>query len=235
MIIFLGKLLSDNTIKLLDSEVQHCVKTLRKQIGDDIIIHDGQGTVYKSQIITLSKKGVTAEIIQSTYHNPLPSLHLSVALTKNLDRIEWLISKAVEIGVTDITFIKCQRSEKQYFRYERMNRIIESAFKQSLKYHMPSLSETVVPFKKSLKSAEQFTHLLIPSYNPDNQNLIKMINSVESCHLMIGPEGDFTPDEITFATELGYTRVNLGHQRLRTETAGLYAISLVRAMMDVVL
>ena len=232
MIIFLGKAISDTTIKLLDSEVQHCVKTLRKQIGDEILIHDGHGNVYEAQIITLSKKGVTAEVVSSSQYQPLAPLHLSVALTKNLDRIEWLVSKAVEIGVTDITFIRCQRSEKQYFRYERMNRIIESAFKQSLKYYMPVLSETVVPFKKSIKSNDTFTHLLIPSYNPDNQHLIQAIDSVESCHLMIGPEGDFTPDEVTFATEHGYTRVNLGEQRLRTETAGLYAVSLVRAMMD---
>jgi 16S rRNA (uracil1498-N3)-methyltransferase len=232
MIIFLGKPISDGTIKLLDTEVQHCVKTLRKQIGDDIIIHDGEGNVYESQIITLSKKGVTAEIKESTYYERLSPLHLSVALTKNLDRIEWLVSKTVEIGVTDITFIKSQRSEKQYFRYERMNRIIESAFKQSLKYHMPILSESVVPFKESIKSADQYSHLLIPSYNPDNQNLIKTIDSVKSCHIMIGPEGDFTPEEVAFATEHGYTQVNLGQQRLRTETAGLYAISLIRAMMD---
>lgn len=233
MIIFLGKKTSDHdTITLLESEVKHCVKTLRKQIGDLITIHDGEGHVYQSSIVELSKSSVKAEIIETQTYPRLQPLHLSISLTKNLDRIEWLISKATEIGVTDITFIKCHRSEKQHFRYERMKRIIESACKQSLKYHFPRLNENVVSFKDSLKESYQYSHRFIASYSPNNSNITTLIHDIHSGHILIGPEGDFATEEVAIALGHGYQKVNLGNQRLRTETAGLYAVTLLKANMD---
>lgn len=232
MIIFLGQKSSDNTVSLLESEVQHCVKTLRKKTGDEIIVHDGKGYEYRANIIELSKKSVTAEIIETIEHPPLTPLHLTISLTKNLDRIEWLVSKGTEIGVTDFTFVRCKRSEKYHFRYERMRRIIESACKQSLKYHFPSLSESVLTFNQSLQQKDTYSHRLIASYSSDNPNLGTLANEIKSAHIMIGPEGDFIDEEVALAVEHGYQRVNLGSQRLRTETAGLYAVTLARAGMD---
>ncbi len=232
MIIFLGHKVNENQLSLAESEIQHCYKTLRKRSGDTITVHDGSGYSYEAIITDLSKKQILAEIISQTEHPRLEKLHLTIALTKSLDRIEWLVSKSVEIGVTDFTFVNCKRSEKRHFRYERMQRIIESACKQSLKYHFPTLTQSVIPFSESLLPQQEVAQRYIASYKPDNPHLSTLGDGVKSAHVMIGPEGDFTPDEVSLAVANGYTQINLGHQRLRTETAGLYAMTLLRAALD---
>lgn len=232
MIIFLGQKVSDVQLSLAESEIQHCLKTLRKKTGDKIVVHDGKGSAYEAMITDLSKKQILADIITETQHPRLDTLHLTIALTKSLDRIEWLVSKSVEIGVTDFTFVNCKRSEKRHYRYERMQRIIESACKQSLKYHFPSLTEEVLPFNQSLLLDTKIQSKYIASYNQENAHLSSLASDAKSAHVIIGPEGDFTPEEVDYAVANGYTQINLGNQRLRTETAGLYAMTLLRAALD---
>jgi len=223
MIIFLGHKVSDVQLSLSESEIQHCYKTLRKRSGDQITVHDGNGSSYEAMITDLSKKQILADIISETQHPPLDRLHLTIALTKSLDRIEWLVSKSVEIGVTDFTFVNCKRSEKRHYRYERMQRIIESACKQSLKYHFPTLTEDVIPFSESLLSDSDIHSRYVASYGADNPHLSTLTTGTQSAHVLIGPEGDFTPDEVTLAVANGYTQINL---------AGLYAMTLLRAALD---
>lgn len=233
MIIFLGTLTDDDNLALLPSEVMHCSKILRKQVGDEITVHDGQGNVYIGQINFISKSEITAvKLRQTTYEKPI-ALHLAIALTKNADRTEWLVSKVTEIGATHITFLKCERSVKHKFRYERMSKIIKSATKQSLKKWYPQLSKDCLTFQEFISSVSNGqANKFIASYDESNNHLLNTRISNSPTYILIGPEGDFTEQESALAIAKGFTSVNLGSERLRTETAGLYSISLLKAMLD---
>ncbi len=230
MIIFLGEKINVGTISLFESEVAHCAKILRKQVGDTIVVHDGSGSVYTCTITSISKKQVLAQINSSETHPRLSTIHLGISLTKNIDRIEWLVSKVTEIGVTHLTFIKTQRSERSKCRMDRIEKIMQSAVKQSLKHWFVEITPTIVPFAEIVKSTASTKY--IASYAPEHANLMDAVPSSASILMLIGPEGDFTQEEVNGASQHGFESVNLGSQRLRTETAGLYASTLLRARQD---
>lgn len=230
MIIFLGQKINDGTISLLDSEIAHCTKILRKTIGDEIVVHDGNGYSYTCVISGISKTQVLAHIIESKEYPKLSTIHLAISLTKNIDRIEWLVSKVTEIGITHLTFIKTQRSERSKFRLDRIEKIMHSAVKQSLKHWNVDINPLVIPYEDFL--AESANAKYIASYAEDNKNLLSIASKSDSIIILIGPEGDFTQEEVSLAKAEGYISVNLGSQRLRTETAGLYTSTILRALQD---
>lgn len=193
--------------------------------GDELEITDGKGYIYKCRLISAHHKHAMVEIIEKT-DAPLSwkqRITIAVAPTKHLDRMEWLVEKLVEIGVNDIVPLKCRFSERKEIKTERLEKIAVSAMKQSLKTILPVIDE-MTPFKQaiaSIGSAQRFIaycdrtiprRLLAGEYIP-----------FTSAAILIGPEGDFSPEEIKLALENGYCPVSLGNNRLRTETAALSA------------
>ncbi len=201
---------SEHQARLSAEESRHCVQVLRKKIGEEIFAIDGKGNFLTLRIAAIEKKDqVLCEVlaVQEDWH-PVPyDLHLLVAPTKNTDRMEWLLEKATEIGVSRITPVICQRSERRQLRLDRLEKVMLSAVKQSLKARIPRLDEPLL-FKDCLRDKLSLSNNYIPG---------------TSVKIWIGPEGDFSPEEIAQAIAAGWQPLTLGSSRLRTETAALLA------------
>lgn len=212
----------ENNLAILTSEESwHCCKVLRKKTNDKIHIIDGKGNSYEGVLNIVSEKKCVAELLNGPVQQKKHPyyLHLAIAPTKQMDRIEWMIEKAVEIGIDEITFIQCKNSERVVIKHDRIIKIVESAVKQSLQAFIPKVNE-LVPFKEILnKKGEQnfIAHCEIGIKQPLKEIAFK--NS--SLLVLIGPEGDFTKEELTLAMKNGFKGLDLGQNRLRTETAGL--------------
>jgi len=216
--------LTSNQYTLNEEESKHCSKVLRLGVGDMIHLIDGRGGLYEAQIIEVGKKNVQLKIIeqQLEFGKRNHYLHIAVAPTKNIDRLEWFLEKATEIGIDEITPIICDRSERKIIKQERLEKVITSAVKQSLTAYHPKLNNAI-SFTDLLKSNlgdQKFIAHCLPEEKP-------YINQITTQHqsyiILIGPEGDFTPSEIDLALQNGYKGVTLGNTRLRTETAALTA------------
>ena len=202
-------------------ESKHCVKILRKQEGDIIHLIDGFGSFYKVRITLASPKQVLFEIEKTWKEEPRPySLHIAIAPTKNNDRFEWFLEKATEIGIDEITPIICDHSERKVIKNERMEKIILSATKQSLKAKIPILNPAI-SFKEFLAKDYAADCFIAHCEEQDKKSLQQSIatNSI----VLIGPEGDFSSNEIERALSKGIKPISLGKSRLRTETAGIVA------------
>ena len=210
-------------IILNTEESKHAIKVLRKKNGDILNFTDGKGSLYKAKINIADSKKCRLKIISSkqkekqhNYH-----LHIAIAPTKNMDRFEWFLEKATEIGIDEITPIICSNSERKVIKPERGNRILLSAMKQSLKYHLPKLNE-VTSFKNFIK--QDFEGAKYIAHCEDGKkNELRTISKTGRTLILIGPEGDFSPREIELAWQNQFKAVNLGRSRLRTETAGIIA------------
>ena len=214
---------------LEEQESKHAIRVLRLVRGDGVILVDGKGGWYEAAIMDDHPKRCKLQVQSYTadYH-PLPyTLHLAVAPTKNMDRFEWFLEKATEIGISEITPLICARSERRQVNYERLEKILVSAMKQSLKAYKPKLNNPAV-MEEFLRTDRQGTLGVAHCY-PLERKGIKELNHSEKYTLMVGPEGDFTEEEISNALKAGYVPFHLGSSRLRTETAAVYitaAISL---------
>lgn len=204
-------------------ESRHIHKVLRKNIGDKLTFTNGNGSFFETEIIQ-SGKTVTIKILEENKATPMPyALHLAVAPTKLNDRYEWFLEKATEIGVTEITPIICEHSERRVIKKERFEKIIQSAMKQSLKAHMPVLNEAI-SFKDFIHSQPSSGIKLIAHCSDGEKVSVKqVVNPRESVLVLIGPEGDFSDSEIKLAKSLGFQSIHLGNSRLRTETAAIVA------------
>ncbi|MHA3787101.1 16S rRNA (uracil(1498)-N(3))-methyltransferase [Flavobacterium hauense] len=204
-------------------ESRHIVKVLRKKEGDTIHISNGNGHLFTSEIIFASEKKCEVKITGHQFYEPMPySLHLAVAPTKMNDRYEWFLEKATEIGVSEITPIICEHSERTNFKADRFEKIVQSAVKQSLQFYMPKLNEPV-PFNTFIKEQHE-GQLFIAHCEETEKRLLK--NTIEpktQVTILIGPEGDFSTKEINLALQQNYIPVSLGNTRLRTETAAVVA------------
>lgn len=213
----------NHTTGILNQEESwHCAKVLRKKPGDAIGLIDGKGHFYEGQLSSVSEKQCTATITsgpRAQAQRPY-SLHLAIAPTKQIDRVEWMVEKAVEIGIDEISFMQCKNSERTAMKPERMIKIVESAVKQSLQSYIPKVNG-LLPFKEVIaKAADQ---KLIAHCFEAEKTAIKAIDfRNKSSLILIGPEGDFTREEADLALAGGFTAITLGHNRLRSETAGLY-------------
>lgn len=211
---------------LPESESQHCVKVLRKESGDVIDIIDGKGHRFKCRLLEAHHKRATVEILERIDLPPFwpNDISIGVAPTKHLDRMEWLTEKLTETGVTSITPLLCRWSERKEIKTERIEKIAVSAMKQSLKGTCPVVNP-MTPFKRFIEATERFPQKFI-AHCDDSQPrrlLSKEYRAGVDTVIIIGPEGDFSPEEIEMATEAGFIAVSLGDARLRTETAALAA------------
>ena len=205
-------------------ESRHISKVLRKVEGSAINLTNGKGFFFEAKLTNTNPKKCNAVIVKVEKQTPLPyHLHLAVAPTKLNDRYEWFLEKATEIGVTEITPIICDHSERKVINQERFNKIIQSAMKQSLKAYLPVLHEATT-FKNFLaKEHSEEIKCIAHCENSDKQTLKNVIKHNKSTLILIGPEGDFSINEIKKATSLQITPISLGSSRLRTETAAVLA------------
>lgn len=204
-------------------ESRHIVKVLRKKEGDSIYITNGKGWLFTSTVTFATEKRCEVALGTSEFTEPMPyRLHLAVAPTKMNDRYEWFLEKAVEIGISEITPIICEHSERTVFKADRFEKIIQSAMKQSLQYHMPVLHEPI-PFNQFVKQQHEGKLFIAHCEETDKKLLKTELSPKETQTILIGPEGDFSTKEIELALGLGYVPVSLGNTRLRTETAAVVA------------
>lgn len=207
-------------------EARHCVQVLRKKLGDQLHFVDGKGGFYTGEIIEAGKKscGLRIQKQQLAYHKRDFRLHLAIAPTKNIARLEWFLEKATEIGIDEITPILCQRSERKNIRLDRLEKVLVSAMKQSLKAYLPKLNE-LTNLKVFLEQSRPATTQLFIAHcdYEENSDLHQNYQAGNDVTILIGPEGDFSESEVQLAHAKGFKSVLMGKARLRTETAGLVA------------
>lgn len=214
-----------NNPELPEEEAGHCLRVLRLNIGDEILLTDGNGYFYKAAISSATGKRCQVRIIEKIYQEPLwkGHLHIAMAPTKMMDRIEWFAEKATEIGIDELTFLNCRYSERKVIKTERIEKIVVSAVKQSLKARKPVINE-MTDFEKFLQTdfkGDKF----IAHCNEGEKILLKdAITPGNDALVLIGPEGDFSKEEVEKAIERGFKPISLGKSRLRTETAALVAV-----------
>lgn len=230
MHLFYDPHIQGDTFKLEEQESKHAIRVLRLVRGDRVILVDGRGTWYEADIVEDHPKRCSLQIVSKTEeYQPLSyKLHLAVAPTKNLDRFEWFLEKAAEIGISEITPIICKRSERKQVKMERLEKILVSAMKQSLKAYKPGLNQPV-SLDKFLGSPHEGSLGIAHCYPLDRKGIQEVDRSGDYTFL-VGPEGDFTEEEVRAALKAGFEPFHLGASRLRTETAAIYittAISLL--------
>ncbi len=219
----------NNTKALSEEEARHCIKVLRKKQGDTINVIDGFGTFYVCKITEITKRDCKFEIVSQETEKAFPfHLHIAIAPTKNMDRLEWFVEKCTEIGISEITFLLCDRSERKHIKLERLHKIAVSASKQSIKAKIPILNDLIKYsdfIKKDIEGTKQIAHLV-----DNKRDYISKSNTSDNYTILIGPEGDFSPKEVESALDTNYQPISLGPNRLRTETAGISACQQVNIL-----
>jgi len=234
MQLFYNSNIEPNTTQITFDKIEsnHIVRVLRKKEGDVLKITNGKGFLFDAEITIASDKKCMAKIISKEQKNKPWNyyLHIAIAPTKLNDRMEWFLEKATEIGIDEITPIICQNSERRVVKTERFEKIIQSAMKQSLKFTLPKLN---APLKFDEFINQNFDGKVCIAHCEvaEHKNLFKkVVNPSEKTTILIGPEGDFSLDEIKKALNKKYIPISLGESRLRTETAGLVAVNMVSFM-----
>ncbi len=208
-------------------ESKHIVKVLRKKNGDILHITNGAGYLFKVEVLEADVKRCKVQIVSHEKTIPrLHSLHLAVAPTKMNDRFEWFLEKATEIGIDEITPILCHRSERKTIKPERLQKVLQSAMKQSLQHFLPKLNP-MVSLEEFLKTTKADLNFIAHCEKGEKVELKRRLQADKDVVILIGPEGDFSGPEIQLAKENGFHPVSLGRNRLRTETAAIYACSVV--------
>ena len=222
--------------ELPKEEAQHAVRVLRLQEGDELNLMDGRGNYYRAQITMASNHRCAYSIIeqQSQLRAWNGHLHLAMAPTKLNDRVEWFAEKATEIGVDEISFLDCQFSERRVIKTERIEKIVVSAVKQSHKAWMPQVNE-MQSFRSFIAAPRDGLKFICHCYDESDiadgdskPNLMDVLQAGDDATVLIGPEGDFSVDEVRLAQQNGYRSVSLGRSRLRTETAALVAVHMMQ-------
>jgi 16S rRNA (uracil1498-N3)-methyltransferase len=216
-----------------ETESKHCIRVLRLSVNDNIQLIDGKGGFYIAKIIDPNPKKCKVEIIKSQqeFGKRNHYLHIAIAPTKNMDRLEWFVEKATEIGIDEITLLLCEHSERKVVKTDRLEKIAVAAMKQSLKAYKPIINE-LTAIKDLLK--RNFDGMRFIAHCEDNQkNLLKTAYvKGKNTLILIGPEGDFSIEEIKLAKENQFTEISLGNSRLRTETAGIIACHAINLLND---
>jgi 16S rRNA (uracil1498-N3)-methyltransferase len=222
MHLFYYPLIPEQTFELEEQESKHAIRVLRLVRGDRVILVDGRGGWYEAVIVDDHPKRCKLQIESHTpNYKPLNyDLHLAVAPTKNMDRFEWFLEKATEIGISEITPLICTRSERRHVKMDRLERILVSAMKQSQQAFKPLLHEPV-KMEDFIREDRKGTLGIAHCY-PLERKSIQEIETSGKYTMIVGPEGDFTEEELTAALEASYVPFHLGESRLRTETAAVY-------------
>ncbi len=209
---------------LSEEESQHCVRVLRYTRGDEILLTDGKGNTYTARITNPHPKHCEFEVLTQEKQQKAHDfyLHIAIAPTKNIERMEWMVEKCTEIGVDEITPLLCRFSERKQIRTDRLEKIVLSAAKQSLTPYLPKLNE-LTDYGTFVRQATEETKFIAHCYKEEKRELKDEIKRGKSVLVLIGPEGDFSEQEVEEALALGFVPVSLGNSRLRTETAGVVA------------
>jgi 16S rRNA (uracil1498-N3)-methyltransferase len=222
-----------NANLLPEDDSRHAVKVLRMGVGDRLHVTDGRGNLFEARISAADPKRCEVEILETfaNYGRRPYRLEMAVAPTKNPDRYEWFLEKATEIGVDAIVPIECANSERRiFFKPDRAQRVLIGAMKQSLKAYIPDL-QTVTPVRELIErpfdGVRLIAHCRAEKTLPERIPIIKALAAGANVQILIGPEGDFTVDEVALAIANGFVSISLGDSRLRTETAALMSVSAV--------
>ena len=214
------------TLTLPEEESGHCVQVLRRTVGDEILVTDGVGQLYHCVVTNPHRKHCEVRIESVETPEPLHEghIHIGIAPTKNIDRTEWSIEKCVEMGVDEITLLLCDHSERKTVNIDRLQKILVSAAKQSLKTRFPVLHPLTKMTDLQVEGDRFIAHCIEGYKASENKGALKdQIVRGHSTTVLIGPEGDFSPEEVNWALANGYQPVSLGAARLRTETAAIVA------------
>ena len=214
--------------QLPEAEALHAIRALRTSVGDELLVTDGQGTLYETVVTAVDRRHCLLSITREEAWHKYWTAHWSIAVapTKNIDRIEWMIEKMVEVGVDEIILLRTKHSERKHVHTERLERIVQSAMKQSQKALLPTL-RTDVSITELFAEARQPVRLIAhcrEGIGPNRVTIDRAFVPGEDVLIAIGPEGDFTTEEIEEALRTGFVPITLGESRLRTETAGLIAL-----------
>ncbi|QQQ30124.1 RsmE family RNA methyltransferase [Chryseobacterium indoltheticum] len=221
MKLFFGEINNGKAI-INDEEQQHIVKVLRMKDGEEIHVTDGKGNLASGALIIEGKKaGIEVAEIKADTPDFSPKLHIAIAPTKNIDRIEFFVEKAVEMGISEVTILQTEKTERKNLNIDKIRKQAIAASKQSLRFHFPVIND-LIKIQDFLKNIDSETTFVAHC----NENLERInlseIPKLENYTFLIGPEGDFSDKEILFLAEKGIKAVSLGNQRLRTETAGVF-------------
>lgn len=223
------------TLTLPEVESGHCVRVLRLTEGDEIGLVDGHGMFYRAAVSLAHAKRCAVKILEAKAQ-PLHwagNIEIAIAPTKNLDRIEWFAEKAVEMGVNAIVPLLCRFSERKELKTERLEKILISAMKQSLKAVLPRLEEMTL-FERYVSEPFQGQKFIAHCYADSERRLLSQCYEAGAdARILIGPEGDFSPEEVALAVACGYLPVSLGASRLRTETAGVVACHTLHTINEI--
>jgi len=222
--------INGNSYQLSEEESKHCIRVLRLAVGDEVYLTDGRGTLYTTRITEAHPKACRVEVVrqEENFGRHHYFLHLAVAPTKNMERYEWLLEKITEIGVDIITPVLCEHSERRILKHERAEKIVVSAMKQSLKTILPELQE-LTAIKQFICSPFDGEKFICHCAEGERLLLPQALTGCQKALILIGPEGDFSPEEVTLALEHGFKAVSLGDTRLRVETAALVACTYMQA------
>jgi 16S rRNA (uracil1498-N3)-methyltransferase len=216
-------------VNLPEEESKHCVRVLRMQSGDKVCVTNGKGLLMDAELYDPNPKRCVLKVSKARQGSDFWPfyLHIAIAPTKNIERIEWFLEKVTEIGVDEITLFSSSHSERKIVRPDRLEKIIVSAVKQSIKSRIPKLND-LLSFNKLVK--QEFAGMKYIAWIDDSiqETLVKDYQAGESVLILIGPEGDFSNEEVVLARQNGFKPISLGRSRLRTETAGLVACQTIQ-------
>lgn len=221
MYFFYHPRITEKVFTLDEQESRHCVKVLRMNTGDEVALTNGKGTLFKGKLIDNHIKACKIEIVSAIeYEKKKPCIHMAIAPTKSMDRFEWFLEKVTELGVDEITPVLCEHSERKHIKPERFEKIMISAIKQAQHVYLPTLN----PLTGFFEFIQQHTskNLIIAhcAYKIEN-HLLNAVKTDETNVILIGPEGDFSKQEVEYALSNQCIEAHLGDSRLRTETAGI--------------
>lgn len=215
-------------VNLQEETGKHIIQVLRMKAGEKVQLTDGNGNLFTTEIINDHKKSAQVKILSSLIQQQSTAkLSIAISLVKNNSRFEWFLEKATEIGVNEIIPLICERTERQHFRLDRMKSILVSAMLQSRQVWLPTLTEPVkfIDCIKQIHHPQKFIAHCLPE---QRQSFANLVHQDSATIILIGPEGDFTQSEIEFALQNNFVPVSLGETRLRTETAGIVAVTLAK-------
>ncbi|MBW8333486.1 MAG: 16S rRNA (uracil(1498)-N(3))-methyltransferase [Prolixibacteraceae bacterium] len=233
MHIFYTPEISGNNYTLDETESKHCVRVLRLEKGDQITLVDGRGGFYTAEITYPNPKRCMVDVIKSEQNFGLRKfqVHIAIAPTKSIERIEWFLEKATEIGVSRVAPLLCRYSERKEIKADRLEKVMVSAMKQSLKAYLPQL-DPLTKFSDFISQPFDGQKFIAHCDEQHRDLLKKMVVPQQNYLILIGPEGDFSSEEIELAIKAGFHPVSLGDSRLRTETAGVVACHTFNLLND---
>ncbi len=221
MKLFFGEINNGKAI-INDEEQQHIVKVLRMKNGEEIHVTDGKGNLASGKLVIEGKKAnIEVSEIKTDLPNFSSKLHIAIAPTKNIDRIEFFVEKAVEMGISEITILQTEKTERKNINIDKLRKQAIAASKQSLRFHFPVIND-LIKIQDFLKKIDSETSFVAHCHENLERIDLKEIPTLENITFFIGPEGDFSEKEISFLAENNVKAVSLGNQRLRTETAGIF-------------